>query len=187
MRPRLDSHSLVVAQQDLVGSKITVGSTDLNLGDVLLGETVGSVETEQVLSNGQRGHSVDVVGDTTESRSALPGGEGLRGDCQSGEDQRVVSKAKRSNRVATHLPPRGVPLSGVETSPVHETGSVLVGPKEQDLGILASGKVDDLFLDSRGLTGNEQVDDGVDKVFKAEGKVGIEVGQDGSLGTSFDD
>ena len=67
MRPRLDSHSLVVAQQDLVGSEITVGSTDLNLGDVLLGETVGSVETEQVLSNGQRGHSVDVVGDTTES------------------------------------------------------------------------------------------------------------------------
>ena len=86
-----------------------------------------------------------------------------------------------------YLPPRRVSLASVETSPVHKTGSVLVGSKEQDLGVLASRQVDDLFLDAGRLTGNEQVDDGVDKVFKAEGKVGIEVGQDGSLGTSFDD
>jgi len=100
------------------------------------------------------------VRDATESRSALSSGKGL--------------------------PPRGVPLSGVETSPVHETGSVLIGTEEQDLGVLASGQVDNLLLDSGRLTGNEQVDDGVDKVFEAQGEVGIKVGQDGRLGTAFD-
>jgi hypothetical protein len=75
----------------------------------------------------------------------------------------------------------------VETSPVHETGSVLIGTEEQDFRVLASGQVDDLLLDSGRLTGNEQVDDGIDKVFEAQGEVGIEVGQDGRLGTAFDD
>ena len=88
---------------------------------------------------------------------------------------------------SAHLPPGSVPLSGMETSPVHETGSVLIRSEEQDLGILASGQVDNLLLDSGRLTGNEQVDDGVDKVFEAQGKVCIEVGQDGRLGTAFDD
>ena len=87
---------------------------------------------------------------------------------------------------SAHLPPRGVPLSSVETSPVHEAGSVLIRSEEQDFRVLASGQVDNLLLDSGRLTGNEQVDDGVDKVFEAQGKVGIEVGQDGRLGTAFD-
>jgi len=74
----------------------------------------------------------------------------------------------------------------VETGPVHETGSVLVRTKEQDLRILSTREVHDLLLDTGRLSGNQQVDDGIDKVLKAQRKVGIEVGQDSRLGTTFD-
>lgn len=74
----------------------------------------------------------------------------------------------------------------METGPVHETGSVLVRTKEQDLRILSTREVHDLLLDTGRLSGNQQVDDGIDKVLKAQRKVGIEVGQDSRLGTTFD-
>jgi hypothetical protein len=99
----------------------------------------------------------------------------------------LASRSSFTQDNPTHLPPGGVPLSSVETSPVHEAGSVLIRSEEQDLGVLASGQVDNLLLDSGRLTGNEQVNDGVDKVLEAQGEVGIEVGQDGRLGTTFDD
>jgi hypothetical protein len=144
---------------------------------------VSTVKAEQVLSNGERGHSVDVVRDTTQSGSALSGSERLKGYRVSS----VTTPTATRHRLTTHLPPRRIPLSSVETSPVHETGSVLVRTKEQDLRVLSTGKVHDLLLDTRRLSGNQQVDDSIDKVLKAQRKVGIEVGQDSRLGTTFDD
>jgi hypothetical protein len=73
-----DSNRLVVAEQDLVGTEVSVGATDLDLGNVLLGQSVSSVESEKVLSNRQRGHTIDVVRDTTQGRGALSGSERLR-------------------------------------------------------------------------------------------------------------
>lgn len=62
----------------------------------------------------------------------------------------------------------------------------LVGAKEQDLGLGSARHVDNLSLDTGGLTGKQQVDDRVDKLFKAQLERGTQVWQDGSLGTTFD-
>lgn len=63
----------------------------------------------------------------------------------------------------------------------------LVRTKEENLGLGAAGDVDNLALDTRSLTGNQQVDDRIHKLFKAQLEGSAQVGQDGSLGTTFHD
>lgn len=130
-----DSYSLVLAQQDLIGTKVTIGTTSLELGNILLVETVGLEDTDNVLANRCRGHTISVVRNTTELLSRFACGE--------------------------RLPPRSVSRTGVLGSPVHKVGSVLVGTKEENLGIGTVADIDNLTLDTRGLAGDKKVDDGL--------------------------
>jgi len=66
---------LVVTKQDLIASQVTVWSRGLHLADILLSEAVSSVNTEDVLSDGKTGHSVSIVGDTSEKGSTLASSE----------------------------------------------------------------------------------------------------------------
>lgn len=52
-------------------------TTSLYLGNILLAETKLTVDTDDVLSDGTRSHSVGIVGNTTESCGTLASGERL--------------------------------------------------------------------------------------------------------------
>ena len=52
-------------------------TTSLNLRNVLLPQTKLLVDTKHVLADGQRGHAVHVVGNTTERLGALASSERL--------------------------------------------------------------------------------------------------------------
>lgn len=156
-----DTNSLVVREQDLVGSEVTVGTTGLELGDLRLLEAVGLVDTEDVLADRERGHAVLVVGDTTELGSRLAGGE--------------------------RLPPRSAARAGVESSPVHHLGGSLIGAEEENLGCVTARDVDNGTLDAWRAAGDQEVDERVNVLLKALLGVGAERGQNSTLGTTFGD
>lgn len=152
-----DGDGLVDGEEDLVGTEITIGTTSLNLGDFLLLEAEHPVDADDVLTNRKGSHTPDVVRNTTESGGGLAGGE--------------------------RLPPWRAASASVLGSKIHEVGSTLIGAEEEDL--LLAEKVDDLFLNTGGLPLDEQVKDGIDVLLKGKLGVGIEGGQDGTLGTTF--
>lgn len=153
--------SLVLGQQDLVGSEISIGTTGLEFGDILLSETVSLEYTVDVLSDRERGHTVSVVRDTAKGFGRFTSGE--------------------------RLPPRRRPSTSVVSSPVHELGSVLVGTKEENLGILSARNVNDGPLNTRASSWKQKVDDRVDVLLEALGIVGIESWENGTLGTTLRD
>jgi hypothetical protein len=118
-------------------------------------------DTQDVLSDRERGHTVSVVGDTTESLGGFTSRE--------------------------RLPPRSTSRSSVVGSPVHEVGGVLVGTEEEDLGVGSTADVDNGALDTGALTGQQEVDDRVDVLVEALGVVGVDVGQNGTLGSTLRD
>lgn len=130
-----DRHSLVLAHQDFVGTEITIGTASLELGNILLVETVGLEDTDNVLTDRRRSHPISVVRDTTKFLSRLASGE--------------------------RLPPRSVSGTSMLSRPVHKVGSVLIGAKEENLRVGAVADIDNLTLDTRGLAGDEKVDDGL--------------------------
>ena len=81
------------------GPKISVWTTSLNFGDVLLPKSELFINSEDILSNRQRGHSVGIMRDATELRRALSGGE--------------------------RFPPFSTPGLGVQCSPVHHVSGAL--------------------------------------------------------------
>ncbi len=94
--------------------------TGLDLRDVLLPQAELLVDTEQVLSDGQRGHAVDVVRDTAEQRRALAGGERLPPRLST-----AVTRMYCSSQSATT---NGVGHHEILTRrPVHEVSGTLCG------------------------------------------------------------
>ena len=81
------------------GSEVSVWSTGLNLGDILLPKSKLLIKSEYILSDRQRGHSVGIMRNTTEAVCALSGGEGF--------------------------PPLGTPDLGVQGSPDHHVCGAL--------------------------------------------------------------
>ncbi|KAI3480571.1 hypothetical protein L1887_57291 [Cichorium endivia] len=154
-----DGDRLVDGEQNLVGAEVAVGTARLDLGDLLLPETEHAVDADNVLAHRERSHAPDVVRHTTQSGGGLAGGE--------------------------RLPPGRAPSASVLGGKVHEVGGSLIGAEEEDL--LLAEQVDDLLLDSGRLALDEQVEDGIDVLFKGELGVGIKRGQDGALCATFGD
>ena len=112
-----DSNCLIVTEKNLVygraecrlgkelwrevrtGSEIAIWSTGLDLCNVLLPKAKLFVNSEYVLSDRQRGHSVGVMRDTAEFIRALSSGEGF--------------------------PPIGTTVFGVKGSPIHHVSGAL--------------------------------------------------------------
>lgn len=65
------------------------------------------------------------------------------------------------------FPPFGAPDPGMFGRPVDEMGGILIGTHEQNL-VLAM-QVDDGVFDSGRVTGEEQIQDGVDVFFECDG------------------
>lgn len=139
-----DRHSLVLAQQDFVGTEITIGTTSLELGNILLVETVGLEDTDNVLTDRRRSHTISIVRDTTKFLSRLASGE--------------------------RLPPWSISGTSMFSCPVHKVGSVLIGTKEENLRVGTVADIDNLTLDTRGLAGDEKVDDGLWTISQQPGK-----------------
>jgi len=127
-----DSHRLVAAQQNLVRTEIDVGTTNLQLGDVRLLEPEGLLDALHVLLRAERGHAVCVMRHITKLRGRLARGERVS-PC-------VLTTSLRMKRC-----------------PVHGDCGVLIRTEEEDLRLCV--EVHDLLFDSRGLTGNEEVDE----------------------------
>jgi len=63
--------------QKLTGSQISIGPTGLNFGDLALGEVKVLIRSDDILADGERGHAIGVVRNTTELLGALSGRERL--------------------------------------------------------------------------------------------------------------
>lgn len=152
-------------------AKISVRSTSLHLGHLLLLEPQLSVDPRRVASYAETGHAKGVVRDSAVGGRSLAGRE--------------------------RLPPRRTTLARVRGSPVHHVRRALVRPEEEDLLLLV--EVDDRLLDPgtlacvaaseqqisrRERTRKQQVDDAVHVLLEHETRRGAQVGQDHTLAPS---
>lgn len=155
-----DGDVLLLAEQDLVGAEIAVGTTGLQLADLSLVEAELAVDTRDVLADTESGHPVLVVRDATKLR-VLTREEGL--------------------------PPRRATGTGMSGSPVDKLSSVLVRSHEEDL--LLAVEIDNGVLDTRAGRREEQVHDRVDVLLERNGHLVLVlvVEEDDTLAATFGD
>lgn len=151
---------LLVTELDLVASQVTVGTTGLHLADGGGVKLELSVDTLDVLTDGQSSHAVSVVGNTTKLG-------------------RLAGKER--------LPPGSATRASVLSSPVDELSSVLIRTQEEDL--LLAVKVDNGVLDTGGLGGQEKIKDTIDVLLESLASTVLLLGvqEDNTLGTTLRD
>jgi hypothetical protein len=87
------------------------------------------------------------------------------------------------------LPPRSVSSPSMLSSPVHEIRRVLIRTEEEDLGVLSARDIDNGTLDTRGLTGDKQVDNRLSRSVRihiAIGRTYVDVSLEGLLEVGAD-
>ena len=157
-----DGDGLVLGDEDLVGTEITIRTTGLDLGALLLLEAELLDAADDVTVDGGSGHTESIVGDTTERRR-LTGGE-----C---------------------APVRVAALLGVEGSPLHDTSGTFIRAEEEDL--LLAVVVDDIVaVTGLGLgVDDEDIEEGGHEALEGDEALVLAVGvqENSTLGTELGD
>lgn len=135
-----NSNVLLIAEKNLVGTKITVRTTGLHLADGGGINVELAVNALNILSHTERGHTIGIVRNATEAR-ALSSEEGL--------------------------PPRCATNTSVLGGPVDKAGGVLVRTHEENLGLLV--EIHNRVLDTRAGRREEKIKDGVNVLLEGNG------------------